>query len=155
MILYRVSTKMWKPYFTTFYYFLLPIKHEILLPFNWFSIPYGTSNEDPAAFKCPLINVSATTIKEWRIRMKPWYVRPFIKLHYRRGGHSGENFKIINFDIRDASLMSSYRCMLRPTCMFMDRMIAPINVHSIAYKLKIVYKTWQQKLFPLAPRDDN
>ena len=30
----------------------------------------------------------------------------------------------------DASPMSSYRCMLRPTSMFMDRMIAPINVHS-------------------------
>ena len=35
----------------------------------------------------------------------------------------------------DAFLMSSYRCMLRPTCMFMDRMIAPINVHSISWKL--------------------
>ena len=23
------------------------------------------------------------------------------------------------------------------------------------HKLKIVYKTWQQKLFPLAPRDNN
>ena len=32
----------------------------------------------------------------------------------------------------DASPMSSYRCMLRPTWMFMDRMIAPINVHSIS-----------------------
>ena len=32
----------------------------------------------------------------------------------------------------DASPMSSYRCMLRPTRMFMDRMIAPINVHSIS-----------------------
>ena len=44
----------------------------------------------------------------------------------------------------DESPMSSYRCMLRPTWMFMDKMIAPINVH-ITYKLKIVYKTWQQK----------
>ena len=32
----------------------------------------------------------------------------------------------------DASPMSSYRCMLRPTWMFMDRMIASINVHSIS-----------------------
>ena len=32
----------------------------------------------------------------------------------------------------DASPMSSYRCMLRPTWMFLDRMIAPINVHSIS-----------------------
>ena len=32
----------------------------------------------------------------------------------------------------DASPMSSYRCMLRPTWMFMDRMIAPINVQSIS-----------------------
>ena len=30
----------------------------------------------------------------------------------------------------DVSPMSSYRCKLRPTWMFMDRMIAPINVHS-------------------------
>ena len=44
---------------------------------------------------------------------------------------------IIKLDVdprRDdnASPMSPYRCMLRPTCMFMDRMIAPINVHSIS-----------------------
>ena len=31
-----------------------------------------------------------------------------------------------------ASPMSSNRCMLRPSWMFMDRMIAPINVHSIS-----------------------
>ena len=28
--------------------------------------------------------------------------------------------------------------------MFMDRMIAPINV-ATQYKLKMIYKTWQQK----------
>ena len=33
--------------------------------------------------------------------------------------------------------------MLKPTWMFMDRMITPINVHS-SYKRNIVYKTWQQ-----------
>ena len=32
----------------------------------------------------------------------------------------------------DASPMSSYGCMLRPTWMFMNRMIAPINVHSMS-----------------------
>ena len=32
----------------------------------------------------------------------------------------------------NASPMSSYRCMLRPTWKFMDRMIAPINVFSIS-----------------------
>ena len=32
----------------------------------------------------------------------------------------------------DASPMSSYGYMLRPTCMFMDRMIAPIIVQSIS-----------------------
>ena len=31
--------------------------------------------------------------------------------------------------------MSSYWCILRPTGMFMDRMIAPINVHSISWKM--------------------
>ena len=46
----------------------------------------------------------------------------------------------------DASLMSSYGCMLRPTCMFMDRMIAPINVHS-SYELKIVYKNMTAENF--------
>ena len=44
----------------------------------------------------------------------------------------------------DASPMSSYRCMLRPTWMFMDRMIAPINVGT-QHKQNIVYVTWQQK----------
>ena len=35
----------------------------------------------------------------------------------------------------DASPMSSRMCMLRPTWMFMDRIIAPIDVHSISQKL--------------------
>ena len=35
----------------------------------------------------------------------------------------------------DASPMSLYRCMLRPTWMFIDRMIAQNNVHSICGKL--------------------
>ena len=42
--------------------------------------------------------------------------------------------------------MSSYRWILRPTWMLRDRMIAPINVHSIPM-LKIVYITWQQNFF--------
>ena len=33
----------------------------------------------------------------------------------------------------DASPMSLYRSMLRPTSMLMDRMIAPINVHRITH----------------------
>ena len=37
----------------------------------------------------------------------------------------------------DASPMSSYGYMLRPTCMFMDRMIAPIIVHSISIQNSI------------------
>ena len=32
----------------------------------------------------------------------------------------------------DAFPMSSYGCMFRPTCMFKDRMIAPINMHNIS-----------------------
>ena len=47
----------------------------------------------------------------------------------------GELYSELDVDPRrddDASPMSSYGCMLRPTWMFMDRMIAPINVHSIS-----------------------
>ena len=43
--------------------------------------------------------------------------------------------------------------MLRPTCMFMDRMIAPIIVHSI--RKKLFTKHDSMKLLPMAPRDDN
>ena len=55
--------------------------------------------------------------------------------------------KWLDVDLRrddDASPLSSYRWLLRPTWMFMDRMIVRTN-QCAQYNLKIVYKTWQKK----------
>ena len=42
-------------------------------------------------------------------------------------GSMGQTCRSINVHV-----CSKHRYLLRPTCMFMDRMIAPINVHSIS-----------------------
>ena len=79
----RVSTKMWKPYFTTFHYFyyLSSMKFYYLLTAFLY---LRNLNEDPAVSTSPLIAVSTSTIKEWGIRIKTKYVTPTlcIKQYY-------------------------------------------------------------------------
>ena len=60
------------------------------------------------------------------------------RLMERKAAQQNKNlFEQLKLDVDprrddDASPMSSYRCMSRPTSLFMDRMIAPINVQSIS-----------------------
>ena len=84
--------------------------------------------------------------------------KTFVKKKKKRKKKPVYNFYNFKLDVdprrdENASPMSSSRCMLRPTCMFMDRMIAPINVHSISKKLFTKHDS--RNFFPWHQRDKN
>ena len=73
--------------------------------------------------------------QSWKKRNAVYLITCWYKKEMEWNSQIANKRKQLDVDPRrddDASPMSSYRCMLRPTWMFMDRMIAPINVHSIS-----------------------